>query len=442
MSTPRLPVPGQDDGIWGEILNDFLLVGHNTDGSLKASSADISTKADITYVDDGLAQKANTSSLSAVATSGAYNDLSGRPNLSAVASSGDYADLTGQPTIPAAPVAGTTAGTFAAGDDARLSNERTPVNNSVSTAKLQDASVTEPKLAIINTPTGGNFLAWNGSDLEWQAQASAPVTSVNGDTGAVVLNKADVGLGDVDNTSDANKPVSTATQTALNAKANSAGLSTVATSGAYADLSGRPTLSTVATSGEYDDLNNKPTLRDVAITGLYSDLVGLPTIPNPGTNAGTYAAGNDARITGALQSSVVTTKGDLLVAAGAASVNRLPVGANAQVLTADSAEPNGVKWAALPSAGASIGRVIQGIIANTTAGSAANTDYIYVIANALTLTLPTAVSNTNVYTIKNRFTDPTTLAFTNGEHADGGGVTLGPNESITLVSDGAAWAII
>lgn len=50
---------------------------------------------------------------------------------------------------------------------------------------------------------------------------SAPVQSVAGKTGAVVLNKADVGLGNVDNTSDINKPVSTATQTALNGKAAS-----------------------------------------------------------------------------------------------------------------------------------------------------------------------------------------------------------------------------
>ncbi|PLS80892.1 hypothetical protein CYG49_03980 [Candidatus Saccharibacteria bacterium] len=46
------------------------------------------------------------------------------------------------------------------------------------------------------------------------------VTSVNGQTGAVSLAKTDVGLGNVDNTSDANKPISSATQTALNAKLN------------------------------------------------------------------------------------------------------------------------------------------------------------------------------------------------------------------------------
>jgi hypothetical protein len=48
------------------------------------------------------------------------------------------------------------------------------------------------------------------------------VSSVNSLTGAVTLTKANVGLGNVDNTSDVNKPVSTAQQNALNLKANTA----------------------------------------------------------------------------------------------------------------------------------------------------------------------------------------------------------------------------
>ncbi len=44
------------------------------------------------------------------------------------------------------------------------------------------------------------------------------VQSVNGQTGNVVLNKGDLGLGNVDNTSDMDKPISNATQNALNAK--------------------------------------------------------------------------------------------------------------------------------------------------------------------------------------------------------------------------------
>ncbi|MFZ2560600.1 MAG: hypothetical protein WAW91_03160 [Candidatus Nanoperiomorbaceae bacterium] len=45
-----------------------------------------------------------------------------------------------------------------------------------------------------------------------------PVTSVNTKAGDVTLTKADVGLAHVDNTADADKPVSTATQTVLSSK--------------------------------------------------------------------------------------------------------------------------------------------------------------------------------------------------------------------------------
>lgn len=35
---PRLPIPGQDGGIWGNLLNEYLSVSHNTDGTIKPSA--------------------------------------------------------------------------------------------------------------------------------------------------------------------------------------------------------------------------------------------------------------------------------------------------------------------------------------------------------------------------------------------------------------------
>lgn len=35
---PRLPQPGSDDGVWGNVLNDFLSAAHNADGTLKPAS--------------------------------------------------------------------------------------------------------------------------------------------------------------------------------------------------------------------------------------------------------------------------------------------------------------------------------------------------------------------------------------------------------------------
>jgi len=59
------------------------------------------------------------------------------------------------------------------------------------------------------------------ADIEAGAQKNT-VASVAGKTGEVSLSKADVGLSNVDNTSDANKPISTATQEALNSKLDAA----------------------------------------------------------------------------------------------------------------------------------------------------------------------------------------------------------------------------
>ena len=62
---------------------------------------------------------------------------------------------------------------------------------------------------------------WDSDNNEWKNTATqGNVISVNGNTGEVIISKTDLGLGNVDNTSDANKPVSTPQQIALDAKVN------------------------------------------------------------------------------------------------------------------------------------------------------------------------------------------------------------------------------
>lgn len=75
----------------------------------------------------------------------------------------------------------------------------------------------------LNNPANNQALVYDGSVGKWKnaaLSASAGVTSVNTRTGDITLTKSDVGLGNADNTSDASKPVSTAVQTALNGKEN------------------------------------------------------------------------------------------------------------------------------------------------------------------------------------------------------------------------------
>jgi hypothetical protein len=89
------------------------------------------------------------------------------------------------------------------------------------------ASLTGSELLLIQDPTS---LAYNRTTLALIAASAgaAPVSSVAGKTGAVTLTKSDVGLSNVDNTADTAKPVSTATQTALNGKQDTIAAGTTA----------------------------------------------------------------------------------------------------------------------------------------------------------------------------------------------------------------------
>jgi hypothetical protein len=133
-------------------------------------------------------------------------------------------------------------------NDARLSDTRTPTDNTVSTEKIVNSAVTADKIAgdavtsakildgavtsakiadgtIVNADINASAAIAQSkiADLTTDLAAKAPLESPTF-TGTVAgITKTMVGLGNVDNTSDANKPVSTATQTALDAKASLAG---------------------------------------------------------------------------------------------------------------------------------------------------------------------------------------------------------------------------
>jgi hypothetical protein len=76
-------------------------------------------------------------------------------------------------------------------------------------------------------------------------------------------------------------------------------------------------------------------------------------------------------VEGGIQPTLLTTKGDIIVATGNATLVRQGVGSDGQVLTADSTQADGVKWAT-PAAGGKVLQVVQATY-STTVGVASTT---------------------------------------------------------------------
>jgi len=117
------------------------------------------------------------------------------------------------------------------------------------------------------TSTGNNpTITLTGNDSTTDPVQFAAGTGINlSEDGTIITTSLNAFLSDLSNVAAASPNSgdvlqwsgSTWDSVALSAS-NVTGLSTVATSGAYADLTGTPTLATVATSGSFTDLSNVP----------------------------------------------------------------------------------------------------------------------------------------------------------------------------------------
>ena len=90
-----------------------------------------------------------------------------------------------------------------------------------------------------------------------------------------------------------------------------------------------------------------------------------------------------------------------------------------------------------------LGRSVFVINSSTTAGEAFNTEYVYICTDALTLTLPTAVDNTNTYLVKRVGTSDVIVDTTDGQTIDDIAThTLDVRyQAVNFVSDGTNWVV-
>ena len=191
----RLPQLGGDENTWGSILNDFLEVSHNTDGTVKSGVVDSSA------LQDGSVSGAKLQSSSVVASklnagSGSNGDVLTKNS----ASSGGFV-WASAPGSTVDSVNGQTGVVVLDADDI----------DDTSTAQKFTTSADITRLA--------NTSGTNTGDQDLSGLVTK-TTTVNGHalSANVTVTATDVGLGNVDDTSDADKPISTAQQTAFDAR--------------------------------------------------------------------------------------------------------------------------------------------------------------------------------------------------------------------------------
>jgi hypothetical protein len=113
-----------------------------------------------------------------------------------------------------------------------------------------------------------------------------------------------------------------------------------------------------------------------------------------GVTAGTGISGGGTAGTVTITNSMATAidaKGDLIVGTGADTFSRLAVGGtNGHVLTVDSAEATGMKWAAAAAGGG--GKVLQ-VVSATTTSQATITSTTYTDTNLTASITPTAATS-------------------------------------------------
>jgi microcystin-dependent protein len=207
----RLPTPGSDSGTWGDILNQYLLQSHNSDGTLR----------------DDVVSNANISDGSIDASKLAQSYV----QTSEKASPGGIATLDGTGKIPASQLPPGTDPVMGGDLTGTGSNAQIAAGAIVDADINTSAAISQSKIANLTTDLAGKQTA--DADLT----AIATLSPANDDLlqrkagswtnrtptqlkADLAFTKTDVGLANVDNTSDTNKPISIATQTALDAKAD------------------------------------------------------------------------------------------------------------------------------------------------------------------------------------------------------------------------------
>lgn len=209
----RLPTPGGDNGNWGQVLNDYLSVAHNNDGTLNASAVSSAipassinksqlasaVQASLNNADAAASgtiadNSVTTTKIAANAVTNAKLDSATQSTLTSVAAKANDSavlHLAGAETVTGAKnfTGGATVNgsSIVVTSDTRLTDQRTPIDGSVTNTKLDTS--TQTAIAKANSavqtvngiaPTSGNVVVAGNTLAPTNVKTSA-YTAAAGD---------------------------------------------------------------------------------------------------------------------------------------------------------------------------------------------------------------------------------------------------------------------
>lgn len=237
---------------------------------------------------------------------------------------------------------------FGKGDKGDTGDDGRSILSIVRTAGTGAGGSTDTYTITYSDTSTSTFQVYNGID--------SAVISVNGRVGLITLSKTDVGLTNVDNTSDANKPVSTAQATAIGLKADNNKSIFIGTTSLTLDrASASQTLNGISidgNAGTATKLAATKTINGVAFDGSANinieDRLGTAIASAATTALGSSSTGDTVHITGtttitSFGASVTGVKKTLIFDAALTLTHNatsliLPASLNVATAAGDSAE--------------------------------------------------------------------------------------------------------
>ena len=292
----------------------------------------------------------------------------------------------------------------------------TAAATSAASAATSAASAATSATSAAASATAAATSATSASNSATAASTSASSASTSASAAATSASSAATSASSA--STSASSAATSATSSATSATASATSASASATSA---------TASATSASASATSATASATSASAAATSASSAATSASSAATSASSAAVSAASAAAAVTSAIQATIIDAKGDLIVGTASDTAGRLAVGTDGWVLTADSAQSGGIKWAAAATGD------ITGVTASTglTGGGTSGDVTLAIDSTVATLSGSQTLTNKTISGSSNTLSSIGNSSLTNSSITiNGSAVSLGGSVTI------------